>query len=417
LLRLADALASCDPRIANLITLPLEGLEIDESAGEELLQVTGNELEAAMAVADFLRYQRHGDRVTYVVNRNVNFTNVCVKRCGFCAFSRGHNAEQGYYLPVEEVVRRAAEAWKLGATEVCVQAGLPPRMPGRLYIDLCRAIKAEVPGIHIHGFSPEEVLYGAELSGCSVEDYLLELKEAGVGSLPGTSAEILDDEVRQIISPGRISVQNWIDVITTAHRLSIPTTSTIMYGHMETAGHCARHIALIRELQKRTGGFSEFVPLSFIHTEAPMYARGLVPRLRAGPTKDEVLRMYAVSRLMLHGVIDHIQASWVKQGIPAAQACLQAGADDFGGTLMNESISTSAGASHGHFLRPIEIRQAIRAIGQWPAERFTTYEVRREFRCEPEQVDPLNLVEDGARFGSYHTMIASPDFRFVRGSK
>ncbi len=282
--------------------------------GERLFTVTGANLRATLAAADHLRRERLGERVTYVVNRNINFTNVCVKRCGFCAFSRGHRAEEGYFLPVEEVVRRAKEAWDLGATEVCVQAGLPPRMKGSFYIDLCRAIKAAVPGIHVHGFSPEEVLYGAERSGWSVQDYLSALKEAGVGSLPGTSAEILIDRVRDLISPGRISTADWIRVISTAHRLGIPTTCTIMFGHIETARDCAEHIHLIREIQKETGGFTEFVPLSFIHADAPMFQKSLVPGIRPGATSEEVLRMYAVSRLMLHGRIDHVQSSWVKQG-------------------------------------------------------------------------------------------------------
>jgi 7,8-didemethyl-8-hydroxy-5-deazariboflavin synthase CofH subunit len=348
-----------------------------------------------------------------LVNRNINFTNICVKRCGFCAFSRGHRAGEGYYLPMEEVVRRATEAWNLGATEVCVQAGLPPRMKGSLYIDICRAIRAALPEIHIHGFSPEEVLYGAERSGCSVEEYLIGLKEAGVGSLPGTSAEILDDRVRDLISPGRITTENWKKVIRTAHSLGIPTTSTIMYGHLETARDCSAHIALIRDLQKETGGFTEFVPLSFIHSEAPMYQKSLVPGLRAGATREEILLMYAVSRIMLHGRIHHIQASWVKQGIEMAKACLNAGADDLGGTLMNESISTAAGAEHGHFMRPVDLRRAVRETGRIPVERSTTYRTLRVMETEPARTEPLDAATvDGHQFGSYHGLIASGEFRF-----
>ena len=378
-----------------------------------LAHAEGDDLLGLLLAADTLRRELVGNIVTYVVNRNINFTNVCVKRCGFCAFSRGHRAEEGYFLPVEEVVRRAREAWDLGATEVCVQAGLPPRMQGSFYIDLCRAIRTEVPGIHIHGFSPEEVRYGAERSGWSIEDYLRALKEAGVGSLPGTSAEILDDQIRDRISPGRITTAQWIEVIHTAHRLGIPTTSTIMYGHVETPRHVAAHLALLRDLQKQTGGFTEFVPLSFIHAEAPMFQKSLVPGIRPGATSDEVLRMYAVSRLMLHGWIDHIQASWVKQGIDLARACLDAGADDLGGTLMNESISTSAGAGHGQFLRPSEMRTAIRAAGRLPVERLTTYQTRRVFEREPDQPDPLDQIASGDdRFGSYRALVASDQFRY-----
>jgi FO synthase subunit 2 len=414
---LAIALSECDVAVASILEKTLQGGEIDVAEGERLFTVTGADLLATLAAADRLRRQRLGDRVTYVVNRNINFTNVCVKRCGFCAFSRGHRAEEGYFLPLDEVVRRAKEAWELGATEVCVQAGLPPRMKGSFYIDLCRAIKAEVPAIHVHGFSPEEVLYGAERSGWSVRDYLSALKDAGVGSLPGTSAEILSDRVRNLISPGRISTADWIRVVSTAHRLGICTTCTIMFGHIETARDCAEHICLIREIQKETGGFTEFVPLGFIHSEAPMFRKSLVPGIRPGATADEVLRMHAVSRLMFNGWIDHIQASWVKQGTRLAQACLDAGADDLGGTLMNESISTAAGAAHGHFLRPADIRALIFEAGRLPVERSTTYRVCRVFEREPEQPAALDLIEPaGTRFGSYSNLISSGAFRYRKAS-
>ena len=404
---------TCNRDIAAILNKALEDREVSVDEGERLFRTTGGELEATIQAADALRRRVAPDNVTYVVNRNINFTNVCVKRCGFCAFSRGHRAEQGYYLPLEEIVRRAREAWSLGATEVCVQAGLPPRMKGSLYIDLCRAIKAELPDIHIHGFSPEEVLYGSERTGWSVEEYLIALKEAGVGSLPGTSAEILDDRVRNLISPGRISTENWKRVIGTAHSLGIPTTSTIMYGHVETARDCAAHIALIREIQKETGGFTEFVPLSFIHTEAPMFQKSLLPGIRPGATRDEVLRMYAVARILLHRQIHHIQASWVKQGIAMAKSCLDAGADDLGGTLMNESISTAAGAQNGHFMRPVDLRHAIREAGRIPLERTTTYRPLRLMNVEPSPPEPLDAVStDAARFGSYHTLIASDQFRY-----
>ena len=406
-----------DPAVASILDKALSGGELDVGQGERLFIAAGEDLRAIIAAADDLRRRKVGERVTYVVNRNINFTNVCVKRCGFCAFSRGHRAEEGYFLPVEEVVRRAQEAWDLGATEVCVQAGLPPRMKGSFYIDLCRAIKTAVPDIHVHGFSPEEVLYGSECSGWSVNDYLAALKDAGVGSLPGTSAEILNDRVRNLISPGRISTAEWIRVISTAHRLGIPTTSTIMFGHIETARDCAEHICLLREIQKETGGITEFVPLNFIHTEAPMFRKSLVPGIRPGASPDEVLRMYAVSRIMLNGWIDHIQASWVKQGARLVQASLDAGADDLGGTLMNESISTAAGAPHGQFLRPIDLRALIFEMGRVPAERSTTYRVRRLFDSEPEQPDMLDLVEPaGARFGSYTSLMSSERFRFRKAS-
>ena len=390
----------------------VRGDELSALEAEVLFALEGEGLSDLIAVADEVRRKLCSERVAYVVNRNINFTNVCVKRCGFCAFSRGHRAEEGYFLPLEEVVRRAREAKELGATEVCLQAGLPPRMKGSYYIDLCRAIKRELPDIHLHAFSPEETLYGASRSECTVERYLAELKEAGLGSMPGTSAEILDDEVRERISPGRISTASWLHVIRTAHKLGIPSSSTMMFGHVESPSHRAAHLALLRDTQKETAGFTEFVPLSFIHTEAPMFLKSLVPGIQPGPSEEDVIRTYAVSRLMLRGWIDNIQASWVKQGPAFAARCLQAGANDFGGTLINESISTAAGAPHGQFLRPAEIRAWIRGAGRIPAERSTVYRIIRPFETEPAQPDPLDLVASGSPFGAYRELTASSEFRF-----
>jgi 7,8-didemethyl-8-hydroxy-5-deazariboflavin synthase CofH subunit len=387
----------------------LEARELSAEDGEALFAAEGDNLRQLLSAADERRRCRAGERVAYVINRNVNFTNVCVKRCGFCAFSRGHRAEQGYFLPLDEVLRRVREAWDLGATEVCIQAGLPPRIDGSFYINLCAAIKREVPEIHVHAFSPEEILYGATLSNRSIEDYLMALKDVGLGSMPGTSAEILDDRVREIISPGRISTRNWITVIRTAHKLGIPTTSTIMYGHVETALDRARHLELLRTIQMETGGITEFVPLSFIAAEAPMVKKSLVPGVRTNVTREDVLRMYAVARLMLDPWIPNIQATWVKQGPQLAQECLQAGANDFGGTLMNESISTSAGAPHGQFLHPAELRSWIRSAGRIPVQRSTTYKTLRVFEQEP--IEP-EASWDADSFGSYATLIASPEFRF-----
>jgi 7,8-didemethyl-8-hydroxy-5-deazariboflavin synthase CofH subunit len=387
----------------------LEGRELSVEDGAALFAAEGGDFERLIAAADGLRQRRVGDRVAYVINRNVNFTNVCVKRCGFCAFSRAHRAEQGYFLPTEEILRRVREAWDLGATEVCIQAGLPPRIDGSFYIDLCAAIKREIPDIHVHAFSPEEILYGATLSNRSIEDYLRALKDVGLGSMPGTSAEILDDRVRDIISPGRITTRDWITVIRTAHQVGIATTSTIMFGHVETALDRARHLELLRGIQKDTGGISEFVPLSFIAAEAPMVRKSLVPGIAANITREDVLRMYAVARLMLDPWIPNIQAAWVKQGAQLAQECLSAGANDFGGTLMNESISTSAGAQHGQFLHPAEMRSRIRAAGRIPVQRSTTYTALKVFEQEPLEPEPS---WDGDRFGSYATLIASPEFRF-----
>lgn len=406
-------LRNLDPIVATILDKALDNHEISVDEGAVLFATTGYaEFQALTTAADELRRRTVGDIVTYVVNRNINFTNVCIKRCGFCAFSRGHREEEGYLLPLEEVVRRAKEASDLGATEVCIQAGLPPRMDGQLYVNICKAIKKELPAIHIHGFSPEEVLYGSVRSEISIEEYLKMLKEAGVGSLPGTSAEILDDEVRDTISPGRINVRQWLEVIQTAHKLGIPTTSTIMYGHVETSLHKARHIGLIREIQKETGGFTEFVPLSFIYSEAPMYKKGFVNGVRRGATGIEVAKMHAISRVMLNGYINNIQVSWVKEGPKLSQLCLGAGANDTGGTLINESISTAAGASYGQFVRPGEFRQMIRDMGKTPAERSTTYKIRRVFDGY-ETNDPLDAVDySEEKFGSYGQLIKLDSFRF-----
>jgi 7,8-didemethyl-8-hydroxy-5-deazariboflavin synthase CofH subunit len=402
------------PAVARPLDRVLAGGDVTAEEAEVLLGASGRELTAVVAAADALRREVAGDIVTYVVNRNINFTNVCIKGCGFCAFSRDFREEEGYFLPEEEIIRRAREASQLGATEVCVQAGLPPKMDGDLYIRLTRAIKAAIPGIHIHGFSPEEVLYGAVRSGCTIREYLVELKAAGVGSLPGTAAEILDDELRDRIAPGRIRTAQWIDVITTAHELGIPTTSTIMFGHAETRAHQARHLVLLRDLQRRSGGFTEFVPLSFVHTEAPMWRQGLVAGLRPGPTGLEVLRVHAVSRIVLGRAIPNLQCSWVKEGPRMAQLLLTAGANDVGGTLINESISTSAGAGHGQLVPPSELRRLIRDAGRVPAERTTTYQLRRVFEGEEtKEPEPLDLAaRDTGRFGSYHQLIKMEQYRY-----
>src|SRR5216117_2013692 len=391
----------------------LDGHELSVDDGISLTAAVGRDLHALTLVADELRRRQVGDVVTYVVNRNINFTNVCIKHCGFCAFSRDHRQEEGYLLPIDEVVRRAREAWELGATEVCIQAGLPPKLDGRYYIDLTRALKAALPGLHLHAFSPEEVLYGSVRSGLPIKEYLAELRAAGLGTLPGTSAEILDQEIRDRISRGRITVGQWVEVITTAHALGIRTTSTIMYGHVETPDHWIRHMALLRSIQKDTGGFTEFVPLSLIHSEAPMYAKGLVPGVRPGATGAEVVRMHALARVMLGAVIPNVQASWVKEGPKLAQLLLDAGANDLGGTLINESISTSAGAGYGQLVGPGEIVRLIRDAGRAPAQRDTLYRIVKRY-TDGETVDsPLDAVEDAeARFGSYRRLIASGEFRF-----
>ena len=410
---LESLLSAVTRSTGRILDRALAGEEIAIEEAAQLFDAPGADLPVITAVADHLRKKTVGNVVTYVVNRNINFTNVCVKACGFCAFSRGHLAEEGYFLPVEEVIRRAQEARDLGATEVCVQAGLAPGMDGWHYVKLCRAMKETVPELHIHGFSPEEVLYGSTLTGVSVRDYLSALKEAGVGSLPGTSAEILVDEVREKISPGRISTAAWVELIQTAHELGIPTTSTIMYGHVESSYHKAVHLGILRDIQKRTAGITEFVPLSFVYEEAPMFHRKRIPALRAGATGAEVMKMYAVSRIMLNDWIPNLQVSWVKEGPKLSQIGLMAGANDFGGTLINESISTAAGAGHGQLMKPSQLRALIREMGRVPAERSTTYKKLRVLDSEEIPPDPLDEVEDPKeRFGSYQELVRLKDYRF-----
>jgi len=416
---LESVIGALKPETAAVLDRALSGEDITVEEAVVLFETEGQEYNALVMTADELRRRTVGDIVTYVVNRNINFTNVCIKRCGFCAFSRDFRQEEGYLLPVEEIIRRAKEAWDYGATEVCVQAGLPPKMEGDLYIRLCEAIKKELPDMHIHGFSPEEVLYGSIRSDITIRAYLTELKAAGVGSLPGTSAEVLDQELRDKISPGRITVDQWTEVITTAHGLGIPTTSTVMFGYLETPTQLAKHIDLIRGIQQQTGGITEFVPLSFVHTEAPMFMQELVNDVRPGPSGIEVIKMHAIARIMLNNWIPNIQASWVKEGTRMSQLLLTAGVNDLGGTLINESISTAAGAQHGQLMRPSEFRQMIRQAGRIPAERYTTYKTRRVFSETDQELDPLDLVGDNVEevFGSYNRLVKLDTYRFEHPNK
>lgn len=410
------SLPGVSPAVRRILERALDGHEVGVDDATILAEATGRDLTALTVTADELRRRQAGDVVTFVVNRNVNFTNVCIKHCTFCAFSRDHREEEGYFLPVSEVVHRAEEAWSLGATEVCIQAGLPPKLDGRYYIDLVHALKKALPDLHLHAFSPEEILYGSVRSGLPIREYLTELRDAGLGTLPGTSAEILDQDIRDRIARGRITVEQWLDVITTAHALGIRTTCTIMYGHIETPAHWVRHMDLLRSIQKDTGGFTEFVPLSLIHSEAPMYSKKLVPDVRPGATGVEVVRMHALARVMLGHLIPNIQASWVKEGPKLAQLLLDAGANDLGGTLINESISTSAGASYGQLVAPAELRRLIRDAGRVPAQRDTLYRIVKTYEEADDDGSPLDKIEDAeSRFGSYRRLIASGEFRWTRG--
>ena len=401
-----------DPIISEILNNALSDKEISAKDGTELYGADGINFHLIGLVADEIRRRRVGDTVSYVVNRNINFTNVCIKQCGFCAFSRDFREEEGYFLPTEEIVRRAKEAHQVGATEVCIQAGLPPDMKGDLYENICKEIKKEIPDIHIHGFSPEEILYGADRSNTTIDEFLKRMKEAGVGTLPGTSAEILDQKLRDKISPGRISVNNWEKIIKTAHKMGIKTTSTMMFGHLETIEHRVNHIVKLREIQKETGGFTEFVPLNFIHTEAPMYKHQLHEGIRQGGSGNDVLLTHAIARIMLNNSIDNLQMSWVKEGQKMSQLLLMWGANDFGGTLINESISTSAGSEYGQLLRPKEIRRMVREIKRTPAERDTEYNILKKFENGEEEEDKLDKIANASQFGSYVELVKINKFNY-----
>ena len=339
-----------------------------------LFRVRGRSVAAVCHVADRLRREVSGEVVTYVVNRNINYTNICLYKCTFCAFSKGKTSENlrgaPYIVDLEEIERRTVEAWGRGATEVCLQGGIHPAFTGQTYIDICRAAKRAAPDMHVHAFSPLEITHGARTLGVSIEYFLAQLQEAGLGTLPGTAAEILDDDIRQVICPDKITAGEWLSTIAAAHGLGLHTTSTIMFGHLEKIQHWARHLLAVRDLQERTGGITEFVPLPYVHMEAPMHRRGLS---RPGPTYREVVLMHAVARLVLHPLIRNIQVSWVKLGQAGVTDCLNAGANDLGGTLMNESISRAAGASYGQEMAPESMHQLIKAIGRCSRQRTTLY--------------------------------------------
>ena len=370
--RLDALLPKIDPAIARTLDRALNGKELCFDDGLRLARTESQEMEALVLAADRVRRECVGDLITYVVNRNINFTNVCFVGCRFCAFSRAPREKDAYFHSFEEIGRRSIEAWERGAREVCVQGGLPRDLHPYYYRDLLRAIKQATPGMHIHAFSPMEIVYGVELTGMPLSDYLAMLKDAGLGTLPGTAAEILDDAVRHQIERIKLKVSQWLDVIKSAHRLGIRTTSTMMYGHTETEEHWVNHLMLLRDVQKETGGFTEFVPLGFVHQFTQLYRSG---DARPGPTVEEHLKVHALSRLMLQGWIDNIQVSWVKLTREMAQACMRAGANDYGGTLMDENISRLAGATSGEYLSPEEFQSRIRELGRIPAERTTLYKI------------------------------------------
>jgi FO synthase len=343
-------------------------LSLDESY--TLANAEGDDLLGLLVAANILRAELAGNIVTYVVNRNINFTNICFVGCKFCAFSRGPREADTYFLTLDQMAEKTIEAWQLGATEVCIQGGLPRNLPKFHYRDILCAVKKAVPQMHIHAFSPMEIVYGVELTGMPLTDYLAMLRDNGLGTLPGTAAEILDDEIRHILSANKLSTAQWIDVIRTAHRCGIRTTSTLMYGHTETPAHWVRQMRLLREIQSETGGFTEFVPLGFVHQNTILFHQGLS---RTGPTLAEHLKVHALARILLAGSINNIQVSWVKLNRQLSQLCLHAGANDYGGTLMEENISREAGATAGQYTSPEDFQNLILEIGRIPAERNTTY--------------------------------------------
>jgi FO synthase len=381
--RVERLLPQVAPPVAAVLERVMAGHELSQEEGVTLATLTGSDVEALTAVADHVRREVKGDIITYVVNRNINFTNVCFIGCNFCSFSTSARAENAYNLSFEEIARRTVEAHELGATEVCVQGGLPRGLPPFYYRDILRTIKQAVPNMHTHAFSPMEMTYGTELTGMTLHDYLQMLKDNGLDTLPGTAAEVLDDDVRHILSRKKVTVKQWVNVVKTAHSLGIPTTSTMMYGHVETPEHWVNQLILMRDIQKDTGGFTEFVPLAFVHTNTGLFRTGLA---RPGPTEEESLKMHALARVMLRGWIDNVQVSWVKMGRKLSQQCLQGGANDYGGTLIDENISRLAGATAGQYMPPEEFRQLIREIGRIPAERTTTYTLRQVFDAEREEV-------------------------------
>jgi FO synthase len=356
--------------IARILERALEKQRITESDTLALLQVEGKELRALLSTADTIRREDVGDDVTYVINRNINFTNVCFVGCQFCAFKRQRWESDAYYHDDDTVIGKIQEGIDLGATEICMQGGINAQMKPDTYKNLLVAIKKKFPALHVHAFSPMEILYGSRRANQTFAEFLTELRDEGLGSIPGTAAEILDDEVREILSYKKVDTSQWIDIITTAHRLGIPTTSTIMYGHVEKDHHIAAHLSLLRTLQDETGGFTEFVPLRFIHDNTLLFQRGLVTPQKHGTTD---LRIYAISRLFFRGSIDNIQTSWVKLGHELAGASLAAGVNDFGGTLMEESISREAGATAGEYTPVEEIEQIVRSMGRTPRQRTTLY--------------------------------------------
>ncbi len=365
------------PQLAADIREPIErvlsiadGASLSRQECVRLAHTTGNDLLALASAADLVRERLVGNNVTYVVNRNINFTNICFVGCKFCSFAHGPNHPEANFSSLEQIVAKAIEAWNTGATEVCIQGGLPHGLPPFYYRDILRAIKSKLPQMHIHAFSPMEITYGVQLTGMALRDYLAMLRDSGLDTLPGTAAEILHDDVRALVSKYKLNAASWEDIIRAAHQVGIRSTSTMMYGHVETPEHWVDQLLLFRRIQSETGGFTEFVPLGFVHHNTRLFLEG---HSRPGPTPEEHIRVHALARLMLAGSINNIQVSWVKLSREISQECLQSGANDYGGTLMEENISRLAGSTSGQYLSPDQFDTRIRELGRIPAQRNTTY--------------------------------------------
>ena len=383
--------SDASPEVVRVLDAALEGREVMREEAATLLRAEGSDLYALMQAADVARREDRGDDVTFVVNRNMNFTNVCYVGCSFCGFARHKDDPDAYDHPMSVLVGKARDAVARGATEVCIQGGIHPNKDHTHYREILVALKREFPNLHIHAFSPEEMDFGHRKSGMELRDYLRWLVDAGLGTMPGTAAEILDDEVRDVVSPRKLASDRWVEIVNAAHGIGLRSTCTLMYGHIERVEHVAAHLALLRDIQKQTGGFTEFVPLGFIHERNILFNH---MGARAGSSMPEDVRLVAVARLFLRPWITNIQVSWVKMGPKLAQLGLMAGANDFGGTLMEESISRESGSHYGENLPPEDMRRLIREIGRTPVERSTTYEILRRF--DDPALDPPSLEPQGS---------------------
>ncbi|MCH8131927.1 MAG: 5-amino-6-(D-ribitylamino)uracil--L-tyrosine 4-hydroxyphenyl transferase CofH [Myxococcales bacterium] len=386
-------LSDLSPDVARILDGALDGRELSIDDAQTLLESQGADLHALCRAADLARQDDVGDDISFVINRNMNFTNVCYVGCSFCGFARHKDEAEAYDHPMEVMLEKTADAVSRGATEVCIQGGIHPNKDHTHYREILETVKGAFPQIHIHAYSPEEIDFGHRTSEMPLSDYLRHLVDAGLGTMPGTAAEILSDDIRKQISPRKLRTQRWIEIVKTAHGIGLPSTSTLMYGHIESTRHVAEHLGLLRDIQKETGGFTEFVPLGFIHEKNVLFNH---MGARAGSSAPEDVRLVAVARLLLRPHITNIQVSWVKMGTKLAQIGLMSGANDFGGTLMEESISRESGSQHGENLPAEDMRRLIREIGRTPVERSTTYEIVRRFddaSLDPPSLEPVQKRE------------------------